>query len=189
MLDAVFILPKKHLINKAANFQSTLVPFLAEIGVLNKHMLRFLQQQLPGLDCYRYLLPSFMPSHDCFRVCDDDCELVQILRLGADPDPAGFRVTPLQIAVRTRDVAGARTLLAAGASPNNAGDGQGIDWRHDTVLAIFSHFHGHTPLHLLRHMPPVRFSWSKWIYRPVNVQVVRKIEHLLLYHSASKCCN
>jgi hypothetical protein len=105
-------------------FNCNLVEFLADIHGLDKDILEFFQREASGLVCYTNLLPRFMPGHRCETVCEASCTLRQLLQLGANPDPEGFPVTPLQIAVFSRDLAGVRTLLEAGADLNNTGDEQ-----------------------------------------------------------------
>jgi hypothetical protein len=116
------------------DFECNTIELLAGIGEFDEVILDFYQIEVGGLVCYDNFLPRYMSHHGLadrhqFEMgCHDSCVLLRLLQLGANPDPKGFQVTPLQIAVFSRDFAGVRTLLEAGADPNNTGDEQGIKW-------------------------------------------------------------
>ncbi|KAH8888439.1 hypothetical protein GQ53DRAFT_826144 [Thozetella sp. PMI_491] len=128
----------------------------------------------------------------------DDPTLQRLLALGADPDPEGFRVTPLQISVFARNLPGVRQLLAAGADPNNAGDPQGISWDKDGfVLQSYDELHGLAPIDVLyclervpytKHflisdgLPVPRLSYKAEGY---NGAIAVEIERLLLQYGAT----
>jgi hypothetical protein len=165
-------------------FACNLVDLMA-VYELDGTMLDFFQREAHGLVCYTDLLPYYMPGHLYYEAeCGDSCVLPRLLQLGADPDPKGFQVTPLQIAVFMRDVVGVRMLLEAGADANNIGNKRGIEWHAETsVLGIYQRLHGFTPLYILRHLEAhvsVRLRG-----RTTVEEVTTGIERLLLNHGAS----
>jgi ankyrin repeat protein len=130
-----------------------------------------------------------MPGHTHETACSGSCVLRQLLQLGANPDPKGFQVTPLQIAVFCRDLAGVRTLLEAGADPNNTGDEQGIKWHAETsVLGPYCRLHGLAPLYILRHLKAYRYFEDGMTTEEIdemNGATTIDIERLLLDYGAS----
>jgi hypothetical protein len=179
-MDCLGVYPDRH--NKP-KFACNLVEFFAGIREFDGNMLDFFQREAHGLVCYTDLLPYYMPGHSYYEEeCGDSSVLPRLLQLGADPDPKGFQVTPLQIAVFLRDVAGVRMLLEAGANANNIGNTRGIEWHAETsALGEYTCLHGHTPLYILRHFvahPDVEVDMTR-------EDVTPGIERLLLDHNAS----
>ncbi|KAK0706095.1 hypothetical protein B0T26DRAFT_725418 [Lasiosphaeria miniovina] len=84
--------------------------------------------------------------------CNGSCILARQLQLGADPDGPGYRICPLQIAARMRDLKGVRLLLEAGANPNHTGDQKGEVWKEGTVLARFNNILDCSPLNIVQTM-------------------------------------
>jgi len=174
---------------KLSKFECNLVELLAEIGELDEDTLNFFHQEAYGLVCYTNFLPIYMTGHALETVCESSCVLPRLLQLGANPDPKGFQVTPLQIAVFSRDLAGVRTLLEAGADSNNIGDEQGIKWYAETsILRPYCCLHGLTPLYILRHVEahlPYKDMMTIEEVNYLNGNVATDIEHLLLDYNAS----
>jgi NACHT domain len=174
----------------SGEFECNLVEFLAEIREFDKDMLDFFQREARGLVCYTDLLPRYMPGHTFDEaVCDGSRVLPRLLQLGANPDPKGFQVTPLQIAVFSRDLAGVRMLLEAGADSNNTGDEQGIKWHAEiSILRPFCRLHGLAPLCILRHLkayPYIEDDMTIEEIDDMNGAVTTDIERLLLDYGAS----
>jgi hypothetical protein len=173
----------------SGEFECNLVEFLAEIREFDRDVLDFFQQEVRGLICYTDLLPRYMPGHVFETVCESSCVLPRLLQLGANPDPKGFQVTPLQIAVFSRDLAGVRTLLEAGADLNNTGDEQGIKWHAETsALGPYCRLHGLTPLYILRHLEAYPYLEDGMTIEEIdhmNGATTTDIERLLLDYDAS----
>lgn len=68
-----------------------------------------------------------------------------------DPNPAGYLVTPIQIAVANRTGEGVRNLLETGADPNATGDRNGVPFKTNTFLEWANELHGLSPLQICRH--------------------------------------
>ncbi|MBE3043058.1 hypothetical protein IMZ48_10900 [Candidatus Bathyarchaeota archaeon] len=64
--------------------------------------------------------------------------LTKLLRLGADPHLAEYRLTPLQIAVAWRDDDKVRVLLEHGADPSKVGNKNGISWGDGSVMQEYN---------------------------------------------------
>jgi len=173
----------------SGEFKCNLVELLAEIREFDKDVLDFFQREARGLVCYTDLLPHYMPGHAEETVCEGSCVLPRLLQLGANPDPKGFQVTPLQIAVFSRDLAGVRTLLEAGADPTNTGDEQGIKWHVETsVLGPYCRLHGLAPLYILRRLkayPYLEGGMTTEEIDEMNGATTTDIERLLLDYGAS----
>jgi hypothetical protein len=108
----------------------------------------------------------------------DRCALQRILSGQADPNAAGYLVTPLQIAVATSDAESVTELLDAGADSNATGDQNGIAFKTNSVLETFNDLHGLSPLHICR----VEKVWVGYRNRIDDDRPV--IEALLLQHGA-----
>lgn len=72
--------------------------------------------------------------------------LKELLRVGALPEPPGYKVTPLQIMCAVADIEGAHVLLEAGADPNATGDETGVAFGEDDPRHVFSGLHGASPV-------------------------------------------
>ena len=113
----------------------------------------FCVEQGAGLVDFTSILPAYSGVHwSCACREGKQCILKELLRLGALPDPKGYRVTPLQILCSVGDVRGVQVLLEAGADPNSVGDEGGIMWNEASMLHRFQRFHGVSPLRIIRTM-------------------------------------
>lgn len=96
-------------------------------------------------------LISYIGSHD-HEYCRESCLVEHFLRRGADPNPRGYRVMPLQIAAFHGDRYGVKYLLKAGAFCDAIGEENGLKWDEDSQMGHFyNELHGHSPLYLVRH--------------------------------------
>ncbi len=134
------------------------------------------------------LLTFYVGYHRHGGRCEG-CWLRRLLQLGALVDPAGFRVTPLQIAVAARDLKGIALLLESGANPNMTGEYDGIRWGEEEILGIFDQLHGCTPLYVLRKFSAIIANGLNdlWLDNMVKTEE-RKIEigNLLVKHEAEE---
>ena len=112
--------------HEAVQVEGNLVSLLCQLRLLNKDTLSFIRQEASGLIDYSNLLSSYMLGHDYCRFAhNDDGVLEQLLQHGADPNPKGSQVMPLQISAYKKDLTGLTSLLEQGADPHNIGDPQG----------------------------------------------------------------
>lgn len=118
------------------------------------------------------VLANYSGPHDHVDCEDDtDCKGVVnwLLKLGADPNATGYRVTPLQIAVANRDWHGVRSLLEAGADPSSLGDANGVEWNPETVSGhFFNDLHGSSPLYILQNREKFKTRRVPTIYLGVK---------------------
>lgn len=106
------------------------------------------------------------------------CPLTQLLDLGADPNCRGSRITPLQIAAALNDFNGVRTLLNAGADPNDTGSAGGSTWGENTMTGRFNNLYGVSTLYILRYYKTIR--------GPSRAEKFGWIEATLLKHGAKE---
>ena len=94
----------------------------------------------------------YLGSGSYTRNCglDSNGPVVHLLRLGANPNMAGHRITPLQIAVLHSDFENVSVLLESGANPDGTGDPQGILLEEDRFMSHFDRLHGTSPLRICR---------------------------------------
>ena len=172
-------------------FECKLIEFLAEVCEFDEDVLNFFQREARGFVCYVDLLPRYMPGHtfEDPTTCKGTCVLQRLIQLGANPDPKGFQVTPLQMAVFNRDIAGARMLLEAGADSNNTGDEQGIKQHAETsIFKSYYRLHGLALLYILHHLeahPHSEIFKSDEEMDYINGALTPDIEYLLLQYNAS----
>jgi hypothetical protein len=78
--------------------------------------------------------------------------LTKLLGLGAKATAPGYAVGALQIAVTTRDLAGASLLLEAGVDPNDIGDSGGDIGTPEKgpMLELFRDIRGRSPLNIVK---------------------------------------
>lgn len=171
-------------------FQGNIVEVLAQLRQFHRTHFEFIQETAPNLVSYQDLLPIIMsssyPSSKVSDVLPIDHILQRLLDLGADPDPQGFRVTPLQIAIYQRDLGVVRKLLEVGADPNNAGDPEGTTWNNNSVLSPYNRFHGHAPIEILSFEPcfPFEDDMSREHIENANGVVTDEIRRILLSYGA-----
>ena len=108
------------------------------------------------------------------------CLVQRLLGLGADPDMRGYRVSPLQIAVRRWDFVAVSKLLEGGADPNNTGNSNGVIWRERKIMTRFDCLHNASPLYICRHYKDIAIDFRKED-KEVNQP---KIEAILLQYQA-----
>lgn len=76
--------------------------------------------------------------------------LTKLLECRANPNTQNQRVTSLQIAVSRHALSGVRTLLMAGADPNEAGSTAESPWEEHSVMAEYNQLFGASPLYICR---------------------------------------
>ena len=131
-------------------FDGSIIEVFAQLAFENCCSFELLLDHGNGLfDCSKVLV-LYIGAHNCKFDCRRGCPLVRLLKLEADPNSRGSRITPLQIAVATRDVAGVKTLLKAGADVNDTGCAGGTVWEERTMMSSFDHLHGASALYILR---------------------------------------
>jgi hypothetical protein len=139
---------------KRCDFEGSIIELFALLAAYRRfsrpEQFRLLLEEGAGFFDPSIVLLSFVGSHEHLEDCDNYCSLSRLLQYGATANVLGYRVTPLQIAVATRDFEGAKTLLEAGADPNGNGDSGGIQWKENTFLARFNHLGGVNPLRICR---------------------------------------
>ena len=162
--------------------EGNLVSLLCQLRILNKGTLGFLQQEASTLIDYGNLLPGYMLDHNYCMDSDSHynyCVLEQLLHHGADPNPKGFPVMPLQIAAYKRDLLGLTSLLEQGADPNNTGNPQG----NAPFVLLPAELSGVALVDILCQLPPAdRITRSE---KESGDNVVPKIESLLGAHGLS----
>ena len=163
-------------------FENSLIEVLAQLGIRSVDAFKFFIEVGAG---------SFDPSialllyigghvHSVQSDCKGFCPLQRLLELGANPNPRGYRVTPLQIATFCSDYEGVEMLLQAGAMPNDTGSADGVIWREDSIMHDLNHLHGASPLRICRDFDII----LRPNRREVGVNDRKKIEALLLSHGA-----
>jgi hypothetical protein len=177
---------------RSRRFEGNLVEVLAQIRELRTEALDVLQETSTVIS-YKNLLPLFMPG--IYEIMTEDEvgggsgneALQQLLLKGARPDPLGFRVMPLQIAVLMRNYYSVKILLEAGADPNNSGDPHGVAWDESSILYPYSKLHGVAPIDILRIFDPRPYFESGMGYNQITAMngiITDKIYRILLSHGA-----
>ncbi|KAK3933930.1 hypothetical protein QBC46DRAFT_462872 [Diplogelasinospora grovesii] len=155
--------------------KGNIMQLLVSMGELNNHTLQFLHREFKTAtkSMYHDLLPTYMTWHIfCTDVeHHDTCCLRELLRNGADPNPAGSQITPLQFATHCRDVLGVTELLKAGANPNDAGCSPRLSEYHITQ--------GLLPMEIIDMQSDIEFG------RVAENDRRAKIKQLLLEYGAS----
>ena len=114
--------------------------------------------------------------------CVGDCFLDRLVKLGANPNLKGYRVTPLQIATYRLDSKAVYTLLEAGALPNDIGSVDGIV-RMGELMKYFTRLHGTSPFQMCRDGHYVVRAWED----ERDTELKRdEIEALLLQYGATE---
>ena len=94
-------------------------------------------------------------------MCEKSCSLERLLRFGADANgPEGAFVTPLQIAVVSRDIHSVEMLLNSGANPNAIGKNDGA-WAPGSLMERFNYLHGVSLLHIINHFD-CNYQGNSW---------------------------
>lgn len=165
-------------------FSGSIIEIFAQLSVYCIGPFKLLLEYGTGLFDPSKILPLFMGAHGYFLkdACKESCPLKRLLELGADPNTTVYQVTPLQIAAVSWDFEGVKTLLEAGAGPNNAGNSNGIIWKEEyTLMNRFIHLYKSSPLYICRNFecvfgPVLRFGEENQ----------RKIEAILLQYGAEE---
>lgn len=175
-------------------FHGDVLQLLAQFRCLNDESFALLQNVMGSSACYRDItIFSATAFHYDTKVINSENYyrseemLRRLLQTGASPDPAGYRVTPLQLACFKRSLYGVRALLEAGADPNYVGDPDGIGWDDETeILHPFSKLHGTSPIDILDRYGPI-FDWEdemhgieKELMKEFAETIVTEIRRVLL---------
>jgi hypothetical protein len=146
--------------------------------------MKFLCEWATDFDPTPTLLLFISSHYHISPCCKPRCVVDWLLDHGADPNPKGYRVTPLQIAVASWDYHGVESLLAAGADPNNTGDANGLKWGDNTIKGrYFDQCCGHSPLYIFRHSGISGLEWGPEFLDFKGSERLG-IEHLLLSSNA-----
>ena len=167
-------------------FDGSIIEVFAQLAEWSEDPFRLLLNHGAGLfDCSKVLL-LYMNSHEPLNEpnCQEDCLLRRLLELGADPNSRGSRITPLQIAVVSKDVAGVRTLLDAGADPNATGSSTGLVWGNGTIMSRFNDLDGESALYISRKTEPIESRHRDGIRWDVREEYLKTIESILLQYRA-----
>jgi hypothetical protein len=116
--------------------------------------------------------------------CAAYCILDHLLDLGADPNTAEYKCTPLQIAVACWDLEGVNVLLEAGADPNGTPKSNRISWEDNSLMSVyFQHLEYASPLYIIRN-----FDCDSPVLNTVGErgENVGAIEAALLEHGAEE---
>ncbi|RYP37253.1 hypothetical protein DL768_010891 [Monosporascus sp. mg162] len=100
--------------------------------------------------------------------------LKMVLQRGADPNPPGYRYTPLQEAVRHFEERWVQSLLLEHADPNTVGDPEG---EHPYGVEEEEDWYDHHPLEICRSTRP------PWQYKPDkkhDFDIDNQVEHARL---------
>ena len=164
-------------------FDGSIIEVFAQLAVEGSYAFKLLMDHGAGLfDCTKILLLYiFGHHHESGDHCVGDCPLRRLLEFGADPNCSGYRITPLHIAVVSRDLAGVRTLLDVGADPNDTGSIGGTFYEEDTYMAQFNRLHGASALHIFRNFKVI----DKYFGRAIE-EDSETIEAILLDYGAEE---
>lgn len=173
--------------DKKYTFNGPLLEVMAQLFFFNPEPFTWLLDQCDNTMDTGLLLAA-VGAHEEFhdKRHSDQCVLKKILRGQADPNAAGYRVTPLQIAVATLDVEGVIELLEAGADTNTTGDQNGVPFSTNSILEWFNELHGISPLQICRNPTGRIRDYHNEIplWRAENKSA---IEDLLVKHGAKEC--
>lgn len=101
----------------------------------------------------------------------------RLLELGANPNPQGYRITPLQIASLTGDWEEVEKLLRAGAQPNNTGAPDGVAWNVGSLMYYILPLLGVSPLRICT-------SFGTLFQTQITIEGRKRAEKLLLNYGA-----
>lgn len=145
------------------DFEGSVLELFAQFPTESTQFRLFLDYALGHFDPSRILI-LHIGSHD-HRSCTKACAVEKLLHAGADANAKGYRVMALQIAVACRDYDGIKTLLEAGADPNNTGDANGVQWSATSIFGRFNFLHKLSPLHVCRNLESIykdsRFKYDR----------------------------
>jgi hypothetical protein len=171
---------------KRYDFEGSVVELFAQLAAyrlsVKPEQFRLLLEE--GADFFdpSIVLLSFVGSHEHLEDCDNYCYLSRLLQSGTTANVLGYRVTPLQIAIATRDFEGVKILLEAGADPNGTGDSSGIEWKEGSLLARFNHLGGVNPVRICRGFDIIHDGEAKKDRKEAST----RINQLLLEYEAKE---
>jgi hypothetical protein len=139
-------------------FSGSVIEVMSQFVGHSSGKFRFLLKSYPGFYDPSTTLLHFIGHHgvtgtdrySCDNDHNSDCPVRTLLEAGAEPNPSGYRVTPLQIAVAAWDLEGVQLLLEYGADPEGTGDPNGLIWPHTSPKFRFNGLHGKSPLQICR---------------------------------------
>lgn len=139
-------------------FSGSVIEVMSQFVDHSFESFRFLLKSYPGFYDPSTTLLHFIGYHgvsgtdrySCDNDYNSDCLVRTLLEAGAEPNPSGYRVTPLQIAVAAWDLEGVQLLLEYGADPEGTGDPNGLIWPHTSPKFRFNGLHGKSPLQICR---------------------------------------
>lgn len=142
-----------------------------------------------GKDLYdpSKILPLALRAHGHYdrltlsltSTCQKGCVIDRLLEHGADPNIAGYKVTPLQISTHFMDGEAVRKLIDAGADPNGTGDSDGIGWGTNSLMRRFNDLDNASPLHICRN-----YTVEDGFAEEKNNDRVKYVESILVQHGA-----
>jgi hypothetical protein len=118
----------------SCSFDGRMIEFFSEICeffIDRELRMRFLLDQdttLPNPTAVLFAYLGRRPRDRFERRKSDPQLLNRLLKLGADPNGAGYTLTPLQLAAVGFDFVAVETLLRAEADPNRLGDPDSVRW-------------------------------------------------------------
>ena len=175
---------------KSYIFDGSIIEIYAQMAMSSQSTFRLLLDHGAGLfDPSKILLLYIGRRWQDRKVeCQRDCILRRLLDIGADPNAKGSKITPLQIAVVSKDVVGIEILLSAGADPNDTGTSGGTVWEDRTFMSRFNHLDGASALYICRRLDPdpIHFRIALGRVRRANEENRKKIEAILLQHGAKE---
>ena len=138
-------------------FQGDVLNVLAQLDVLHLRNFNLIKRVVGGAIRNHDIILFFIATCgydtdvNVDKSSSEDGDMVhELLRCGASHTPAGYQVTPIQLACCKRSLRGVRALLEAGADPNYVGDPHGIGWDdEDLLLHPFRKLHGTSPIDIL----------------------------------------
>jgi hypothetical protein len=167
-------------------FSGSVIEVMSQFVDHSFHSFRFLLNSYPGFYDPSTTLLHFIGPHgviyrirkSCYNDYNSDCPVRTLLEAGAEPNPSGYRVTPLQIAVAAWDLEGVQLLLEYGADPEGTGDPNGLIWPHTSPKFGFNGLHGKSPLQICRTREC--FHHVEYDIRIERTPALEQIEQLLL---------
>lgn len=131
------------------SFEGSIVELFARMDQRFESFKLFLDLDVGSFDASAALI-FYICYHNHTIDWKEYCFVSRLLQIGATPNVLGYTFTPLQIAVACWDFEGVKLLLEARADPNGTGDGEGVEWKKDSMYEPLNSLHGKGPLHIRR---------------------------------------